>query len=313
MDLVDAGRYRPSMIYENPLAYILGLHGVALLRSFAGDHDREFVERRLDEVRQLVGDETLCNHGVMVDRVDTVDGYRIWSDTYDEPGNSAFDFEEPIVHEILDTLPAGTALDAACGTGRHSDYLAQHGHAVIGVDSSADMLARARERVPSADFRAGELHELPIADDEVDLVVCALALTHVADLVPVLAEFARVLRPGGHLVISDMHQESILFGNNPPIRGPRGERGRLPGYRHFASDYLSAALPHGFQVRRCEEPRIEATLDHVPEPPTGAEAKLGPWESWPWSLTDLAPAAARAARSGSPATIIWHFQHLPIP
>jgi ubiquinone/menaquinone biosynthesis C-methylase UbiE len=83
-----------------------------------------------------------------------------------------------VVHEIVGALPAGVALDAACGTGRYADFLARRGHRVIGVDGSPDMLARARVRVPEAEFLVGDLHRLPVADAEVDLVVCGLALTH---------------------------------------------------------------------------------------------------------------------------------------
>ncbi|MDT0347067.1 hypothetical protein [Streptomyces litchfieldiae] len=43
------------------------------------------------------------------------------------------------------------------------------------------------------------------------------------------------------------------------------------------------------------------------ETPT-APAAVGPWETWPWCLNDLAPEAARAANAGVPAVIIWHFQ-----
>lgn len=163
------------------------------------------------------------------------------------------------------------------------------------------MLARVEERVPAAEFRHGDLRALPVADAEADLVVCALALTHVAELGPVLAEFARVLRPGGHLVISDMHPEAIARGAIPPLRGPDGRPGRLPGHRHLVGDYLRAALPVGFQLRRCEEagewgrPGLPAT-------------STGPWDFWPWALADLVPEAARAANAGTPAEIIWHFQ-----
>ena len=89
------------------------------------------------------------------------------------------------------------ALDTACGTGRYAGFLAGRGLRVVGVDGSPDMLARARTRVPRGEFLVGDLHRLPVADAGVDLVVCGLALTHVPALEPVLAEFARVLRPGG--------------------------------------------------------------------------------------------------------------------
>jgi hypothetical protein len=104
------------MAYQHPLAYTLGLEGVALLRAFAGDYDRDFVEARISEVRRLLDSPSLNGGGVTAARVDTVNGYKVWSASYDQPGNGLFDIEEPIVREILGSLPPGVALDAACGT-----------------------------------------------------------------------------------------------------------------------------------------------------------------------------------------------------
>lgn len=295
------------MIYEHPLAYLLGLEGVALLRGFTGEYDRDFVEARIAEVRALLADESLADAAVEVERVGTVDGYRVWSATYDD-GNSAFDVDEPLVTEIVDALPPGVAVDAACGTGRLAALLADRDHKVIGVDSSPDMLARARTRVPGGDFRAGDLTRLPVDDDAADLVVCGLALAHVPDLRPVFAEFARVLRPGGHLVISDMHPERILRGAIPTLRGPDGRPGRLPAHRHLVGDYLRAALPVGLQVRRCAEPCLAPAEPAAPAPGAPRAPQLGPWEVWPWSLAALVPEATRGADAGIPVEIIWHFQ-----
>jgi len=74
---------------------------------------------------------------------------------YDEPGNQLLDIEQTIVREILDTLPVGEALDAACGTGRHAAYLASLGHKMIGVDTSPEMLARARGESAGRRVRRG--------------------------------------------------------------------------------------------------------------------------------------------------------------
>jgi SAM-dependent methyltransferase len=75
--------------------------------------------------------------------------------TYDEPRNSLFDSDEPVMHQIIDAVAPGDALDAACGTGRYAEYLAGRGHRVVGVDSSPDMLARARARAPSPRSQPG--------------------------------------------------------------------------------------------------------------------------------------------------------------
>ena len=212
------------MIYQHPLAYLLGLEGLALLRSWAGDYDKAFVEARLAEVRRLLADKGLTNHpGVVVTPSETAAAYDQWSKTYDEPRNNLFDFDEPIMHEILDAQPPGIVLDAACGTGRYAAYLASHGHQVIGVDCSAEMLARARAQVDQARFVLGDLHQLPLRAAAVDVVVCALALAHVPALEPVMAEFARVLRPAGHLVISDVHHELVFRGV-----GHQGSRAHRP-------------------------------------------------------------------------------------
>jgi Methyltransferase domain len=202
-----------AVAYSHPLGFLLGLEGVALLRACAGDDfDREFAEARIAETRALLDAAPALDDGVEFSDISTADGYRIWSATYDEPGNPLIEVEEPVVRQILDRLPPGRALDAACGTGRHAEYLAGLGHRVTGVDSSPEMLARARGRVPAAGFLLGDLHRLPVPDGAMDLVVCALALVHVRALGPVMAEFARVLRPGGHLVVSDIHVLSLYLG-----------------------------------------------------------------------------------------------------
>jgi SAM-dependent methyltransferase len=288
------------VIYQNPLAYLLGMEGTALLRAFAGQYDREFTEARIAEIRALLDSADQLGEGALTRPITAAEGYRAWAANYDEPGNGLIDMEQPIVRKILDGLPPGRALDAACGTGRHAAYLASLGHSVIGVDGSPEMLAEARAKLPAVDFRSGELDRLPVPDQHVDVVVCTLALTHVLDLGPVLAEFARVLRPGGHLVIADSRTDW------PVVQAlPGGEFGYLPHRNHLASDYLAAALPLGFQVRGCQEPRMPSrAIDPAAAPPsTPPDHPADIWSLWPWC-----PAAINAAYRDAPMLIVWHFQ-----
>ncbi len=309
------GDYLPidaPVIYQHPLAYLLGLEGIALLRAFSGMYDRDFTIARLREIRALLDSVEELGDGVEARPMTTREGYARWAAFYDEPGNQLLDLEQPVVREILDGLPLGVALDAACGTGRHTAYLASLGHKVIGVDTSPEMLGVAREKVPEGEFYEADLHELPLADDSVDLVVCAIALSHVPDLAQAFAELVRVLRPNGHLVISDSRG---LIGDIglPLVRvGPAGELGYMPTWSRLASDYLAAALPLGLQVRRCEEPRRPSPL--VGDDGTDLYDGVRPPDCVPgnppniWSLHALATAATNAAWRGKPAAIIWHFQ-----
>ncbi|MGN6794257.1 MAG: class I SAM-dependent methyltransferase, partial [Streptosporangiaceae bacterium] len=141
------------MIYQDPLAYLLGLEGVALLDAWAGDHDRAFTEARLAEIRRLLDDEQLRDRGVLVEQVSAAAVYEQISGGYDaEAGGGLFATDEPVVAEYLASREPGVALDAACGTGRFAEFLTRRGHQVIGVDSSPHMLSYARQRVPGAEF-----------------------------------------------------------------------------------------------------------------------------------------------------------------
>jgi len=299
------------VIYQHPSAYLLGLEGIALLRAFSGEHDRDFTSARIDEVRALLDSVDELGEGVEVRPLTTREAYAAWAASYDEPGNQLLELEQPIVREILDGLPLGVALDAACGTGRHTAYLASLGYKAIGVDSSPEMLARAREKVPDADFHEADVCDLPLDDDTVDVVVCAIALAHLPDLDRALTELVRVLKPDGHLVISDSRG---LIGDIglPLVKvGADGDFGYMPTHARLTSDYLAAALPLGLEVRRCEEPRRPSPL--VGDDGTnlyGVRSPIhGPGEPPSiWALHRFCPAATNAAYRGNPAVIIWHFQ-----
>ncbi|GAB3286828.1 class I SAM-dependent methyltransferase [Kineosporia babensis] len=292
-------------IFQHPLAYLLGLEGLALLRGWAGDYDEKFTRERLNEVRRLLDEPALAGHpGVSVARGSLEDGYRQWAPVYDGP-NRLFELDEPFVYGIVDNLPPGPALDVACGTGRFAEGLVQRGHQVTGIDGNEGMLAQARRRVPTAEFVLGDLSRLPVPAESADLAVCTLALSHVRSLPEVMAEFHRVLRPGGHLIISDVHHEQVFRGSVIAALGPGGEPGLVPTYRHLTGDYLRAALSHGLQVRACEEPTAVSAQSVPSAEPDLRE--LGLWREWPWSLLGLIP-QARDAAWHTPLVINWHFQ-----
>jgi ArsR family transcriptional regulator len=97
--------------------------------------------------------------------------------------------------------------DLGCGTGRLAEVVAPFVRRVVAVDSSPAMLEAARGRLAGAcnvEVRAGELEALPLADGELDAAVLSLVLNYVAEPDAALAEAARVLRPGGRLVLVDM-------------------------------------------------------------------------------------------------------------
>jgi SAM-dependent methyltransferase len=289
----------------HPLAYVLGLEGVALMRAFAGEHDAAFIDARVAEVRALAADPARLGDVVVLEPLSAVEAYDGWAPSYDGP-NTMVDMEEPVLRPLLDALPPGDAIDAACGTGRHAAHLAERGHRVRGYDSSPGMLEVAAARHPSVAFGLADLADLPVVDASADLVVIALALAHVEDLGPVFAECARVLRPGGHLVVSDSRGHFVGSALYPLVKEtPDGRTGYLPTWQHGIGEYVRVALAHGFEVRACEEP------PRPPLDPEDAEPVAPPAPGEPadvWSLMDVVPEATWATYLGRPALVVWDFQ-----
>lgn len=96
-------------------------------------------------------------------------------------------------------------LDVACGTGvlaRCAAGLVGESGTVVGLDPNASMLARARQRTPEIDWRAGVAEDLPFADGSFDAVVSQFGLMFFVDRPRALREMVRVLREGGHLAVA---------------------------------------------------------------------------------------------------------------
>jgi ArsR family transcriptional regulator len=103
--------------------------------------------------------------------------------------------------------PGWTVADLGCGTGQTTAALAPFVGQVIAVDESNAMLAAARRRLAdhgNVDVRSGSLEHLPIEAGTVDAAILSLVLHFVVDPGKVIAEAARVLRPGGRILIVDM-------------------------------------------------------------------------------------------------------------
>jgi SAM-dependent methyltransferase len=273
---------------------ILGLEGLALLRNVV-DGDDDFINARIEEIRRFatqLDEPSLSGKGPDATELGVAAGYAAAASIYDSLPDFLIEAEEPVVHDLLGCRPIGDALDAACGTGRHTTALVAQGHKTIGVDQSPEMIAVAHQKVPDAEFRIGHLENLPLDDSSVDLAVCGLALTHLTDLSAGINELARVVRPGGRVIISDLHPVMVLLQGQFHFNYRPGQLAFIRNHVHLVSHYLAAFSAANLFVHACREPLFTGRLT-----PSGYE--------------ELIPEAARAAWADIPSALIWELTVSP--
>lgn len=181
-------------------------------------------------------------------------GYALWTKTYPaRPHNPLMRTEQQAMLSLVPQSLAGrTCLDLACGSGRYLRVLRQRQvRCAVGLDLSAEMLAAA----PGISAALGEFGRLPFAANRFDWVVCGLAVGHTPDLPAFAAETARVLRPGGQLLLSDIHPAGIAAGWQRTFTA-NGRLHRLEHHPHHLSDFRRACDFAGLRIGQILEPAL---------------------------------------------------------
>jgi ubiquinone/menaquinone biosynthesis C-methylase UbiE len=147
--------------------------------------------------------------------------------------------------EMIDRQPTNRVADVGCGPGRAAAFMAERGLDVVGVDVSKSMLAIARAAHPHIEFNEGQLDALPLEAGAISGAVCwySIIYTPLARLHEAFDELARVLIPGGHLLLAfqagtePVHREHA-FGTHLP----------LTSYRHSVQAVVDTLEGAGFRI-----------------------------------------------------------------
>jgi ubiquinone/menaquinone biosynthesis C-methylase UbiE len=128
----------------------------------------------------------------------------------------AEDKVEAAIMEVVGHGPLGTVLDLGTGTGRMIELIAPLAERVVGVDQSHAMLNVARARleragVRNAQLRQGDIYALPVERNRYDLVVIHRVLHYLDDPGRAVREAARIIRPGGRLIVVDFAPHTHEF------------------------------------------------------------------------------------------------------
>ena len=118
---------------------------------------------------------------------------------------SFVDVTARVVEPLLDAArvgPGTRVLDVGAGPGHVCAACAARGATALGLDVAHEMVAVASARYPTLDFRQGDAHHLPFPDRSMDAVVANFAILHFGRPERAVAEFVRVLGPGGSVALS---------------------------------------------------------------------------------------------------------------
>jgi SAM-dependent methyltransferase len=174
-----------------------------------------------------------------------------WIDSMGERGDWARE-------HVLDPVMLGRvaegrferALDVGCGEGRFCRMLKAAGVAATGIDPTGPLIETARRRDPSGDYRLGDAGQLEFEAASFDLVVSYLTLIDIADFRTAIREMARVLKPGGSLLIANLTGFTSACADRGWVRDAEGRRLHFPIDRtsmnsHFGSSGREYALKIG--------------------------------------------------------------------
>jgi demethylmenaquinone methyltransferase/2-methoxy-6-polyprenyl-1,4-benzoquinol methylase len=168
-------------------------------------------------------------------------------------------FQEPDAHALIADLrlPAGSCgLDVGCGVGLYALWLARAvgpGGRVLGIEPTTERIEAARSLVshelaaPCLEFREADATKIDAPDATFDWIWCGDVLHHVQDTGRALAEFARVLRPGGRLIVKESQLLAALFLPGHPELERRLRQAEMEWSRHEGGEF-------SFEERRQRTP-----------------------------------------------------------
>jgi len=183
--------------------------------------------------------------------------YDRWARTYDTDANTTRDLDADVLRQSSLAIDDRDVLEVGCGTGKNTRWLAERARRVVAMDFSPGMLDVARGRVPSERVTLVQ-HDIrerwPVDEASVDLVIGNLILEHVANVAPIFAEAARVLRPGGVMYSCELHPYRQLRGGQAHFTDEwSGEVVFAPAFQHTIAEYVNAAIASGLSIQRLDE------------------------------------------------------------
>lgn len=196
--------------------------------------------------------------------MDIKNAYNLWSLNYDkQPNNLMLALDEALFDELLTDVSLYNKIiaDIGCGTGRHWQkiYAKQPGK-IIGYDVSEGMLSILKRKYPGAEtykLETNRLKDLP--DNSCDIILSTLAIAHIKKIEDAFLEWARVLKPDGHIIITDYHPVALAKGGNRTFMH-NGKQVAVKNYVHSIKKIENIIDKLNFEIVTFIEKKIDETV-----------------------------------------------------
>jgi len=188
----------------------------------------------------------------------SLEAYQLWAELYPPHAHNALmRVEQDAMTALLPALTDCRVLDLASGTGRYAHLATARGaHSVIALDNSAPMLERNKAHARAL----ATMERLPLRTSSIEVVLCGLAIGHLAVVEPVLNEIVRVLTRRGVALISDVHPSLFVNGARRTFQA-HGATYAVQHTPHSLSSVVMSARAAGLVLTALAEPSIDAQKD----------------------------------------------------
>ncbi|MGC1359629.1 MAG: amidohydrolase family protein [Silvibacterium sp.] len=182
-----------------------------------------------------------------------------WAHVYDARSNPLLLLEGRRAAPLLPPVSGGNVLDVGCGTGRWLTHLeALHPASLAGIDCSIAMLVRACEKVlPTTKLEHGHSSALPGKDASYSFVMASFLLSYVKDLQAFALECARIIQPGGWMLVSDMHPATTAERGWKRSFHVDGATVDIAVYSRSLTEIIAVFEQNGFEVGVLIEPAFD--------------------------------------------------------
>ena len=182
-------------------------------------------------------------------RLSATRAFELWAPTFEAGTNPLIALDDRVLRPLIGRVTSTSLVEIGCGTGRRLAALAEHAARVVGIDVCSGMLAIAgKKRVLSGRLVRADAGSLPLPDECFDVVLSSLSLGYFPDLKRAIHEMARITKPGGKIIVSDMHPAALESGWSRSFR----HGSTVIDIEHFApsiENIEKAALQCGLKVR----------------------------------------------------------------